>query len=77
MFKDCTIRDWEQDLQDFMVDPQDDKLYRTPYFQDVVQPISLVWWEHKRTRHGLRYVDSIKASDWRAACKIWLKEKEA
>jgi thymidylate synthase len=77
MFKDCTVRDWEHDLQEFMVDPQDDKQYRTLYFQDVVQPISLIWWEHKRTRNGLKYIDSIKASDWRTACKIWLKEKEA
>ena len=77
MFKDCSVTDWEADLTDFMLDPQDDKIYRTPYFQDVVQPISLVWWEHKKSRNGLRYVDSIKATDWRRACAMWLKEKEA
>lgn len=77
MFKDCEVRDWEADLLDFMIDPQTDQIFRTPYFQDVVQPISLVWWEHKKTRHGLRYLDSIKATDWRKGCEIWLKEKEA
>lgn len=77
MFKDCDFKDWEADLNDFMLDPQTDQIFRTPYFQDVVQPISLVWWEHKKTRNGLRYVDSIKATDWKRACGIWLKEKEA
>jgi len=77
MFKECDFKDWEADLNDFMLDPQTDQLFRTPYFQDVVQPISLVWWEHKKTRNGLRYVDSIKATDWKRACGIWLKEKEA
>lgn len=76
MFKNCLPEDWEKDLADFMLDPQDDKIYRTPYFQDVVQPISLIWWEHKKTRNGLRYLDSIKATDWKRACEIWLKEKE-
>lgn len=76
-FKDCSVEDWEHDMQAFMLDPQDERIYRTPYFQDVVQPISLIWWEHKKNRNGLRYIESIKASDWRMACKIWLKEKEA
>jgi hypothetical protein len=77
MFKDCFLDEWHRDLEDFMLDPQDDKIYRTPFFQDVAQPISLVWWEHKKNRNGLRYVDSIKATDWRRACAMWLKEKEA
>jgi len=77
MFTDCSPEDWEIDLLDFMLDPQTDQIFRTPYFQDVVQPISLVWWEHKKTRNGLRYIDSIKATDWRKACESWLKEKEA
>jgi hypothetical protein len=77
MFQDCFIDEWHRDLEDFMLDPQDDKIYRTPFFQDVAQPISLVWWEHKKNRNGLRYVESIKATDWRRACAMWLKEKEA
>jgi hypothetical protein len=77
MFKDGSLEDWDRDMLEFMLDPQTDQIFRTPYFQDVVQPISLVWWEHKKTRNGLRYLDSIKATDWKMACGIWLKEKEA
>jgi thymidylate synthase len=76
MFSGCSPEDWEKDLQDFMLDPQDERLYRTPYFQDVVQPISLVWWQHKRNRDGLKHINDIKATDWREACRIWLAEKE-
>jgi thymidylate synthase len=77
MFKECNLDDWDRDLMDFMLDPQTDQIFRTPFFSEVVQPISLVWWEHKKQRNGLRYVDSIKASDWKRACTIWLREKEA
>tara|TARA_R110000868_G_scaffold114309_4_gene306311 strand:- start:6345 stop:7325 length:981 start_codon:yes stop_codon:yes gene_type:complete len=76
MFKDCLLDDWNKDLEDFMLDPQTDQIFKTPYFQDVIQPISLVWWEHKKTKNGLRYIDSIKATDWKRSCSIWLKEKE-
>ena len=76
MMAKCSTEDWAQDLSDFMLDPQDDREYKTPFFQDVAQPMSLIWKEHKITGHGLRYANSIKATDWRLACKIWLKAKE-
>lgn len=76
MFKSCNEKAWAHDLELFMIDPMDEVEYRTPFFRDVAQPIALVWNAHKQNRNGLKYVDSIKATDWRFACKRWLEIKE-
>jgi len=76
MMQDCDHGDWQKDLEAFMLDPQDERIYRTPFFQDVAQPIAMIWWQHKRARNGLIYADSIRATDWRAACRAWLIPKE-
>jgi thymidylate synthase len=77
MFKDCHEKSWAADLELFMLDPVDLVEYKTPFFRDVAQPIALVWEAHKRNRNGLKYVDSIKATDWKFACRRWLEIKEA
>lgn len=77
MFKGCHEKNWALDLSLFMLDPIDLVEYKTPFFRDVAQPMALVWEAHKRNRNGLKYVDSIKASDWRFACRRWLEIKEA
>ena len=77
MMKDCNEKSWNLDLELFMLDPCDSVEYKTPFFRDVAQPIALVWNKHKNSKSGLRYVDSIKASDWRFACKRWLEVKES
>ncbi len=77
MFKDCHEKSWAADLELFMLDPVDTIEYKTPFFRDVAQPIALVWEAHKRNRNGLKYVDSIKATDWKFACRRWLEIKEA
>jgi len=76
LMENCDHNDWKKDLESFMLDPQDEHIYKTAFFQDVAQPMAMVWWQHKRARNGLIYVDSIRATDWRAACKAWLIPKE-
>ena len=76
MMHNCDHKDWQKDLENFILDPQDERIYKTKFFQDVAQPLAMVWWQHKRARNGLIYVDSIRATDWRAACKAWLTGKE-
>lgn len=76
MFKNCNEKSWQHDLELFMIDPMDSVEYKTPFFREVAQPIALVWEAHKRNRNGLKYVDSIKATDWHFACKRWLEVKE-
>jgi thymidylate synthase len=76
MFKDCHEKSWHADLDLFILDPCDTVEYKTPFFRDVAQPIALVWEAHKKNKDGLKHVHSIKASDWRFACKRWLELKE-
>lgn len=76
MLKGGDIEGWHKDLEDFMEDPMRISEYRTPFFQEVAQPIALVWNQHKTKRNGMNYVSSIKATDWQLGCRTWLQAKE-
>jgi thymidylate synthase len=67
---------WDDDLNEFMLDPMYEDKFENKFFSDVAVPIARCWAAHKETRNGLSIVDNIKASDWRAACKQWLEIKE-
>ena len=65
---------WECDLDMFFNNPFGG-VYANSFFTDVAVPMLNVWDAHKQSRQGLDYINSISATDWRIACKMWLTRR--
>lgn len=71
------IESWQQDLQAFMDDPGQPKIYSDIFFQEVAQPMYLSWEAHKAgmKEKAIRRATMIIASDWREATLAWLNRR--
>lgn len=70
--------DWTTDLLNFMNDPNGPCEYREPFFRDVVWPMYMAWYTRKaKEGTGAAYVELIKATDWKIACREWIERREA
>lgn len=68
---------WNMDLMNFMLDPVAPGDYADPFFYEVARPMAQAWELHKSKNYAaaLSTADTIVASDWKIACKLWLKRR--
>lgn len=74
---------FEEDLVDFFEDDADVVNYRCSFFREVVRPMMHAWLRWRRWRdeestalpRPTEWTESIKASDWRVACREWIERR--
>lgn len=70
---------WLTDLQLFITSNKDpeNRSYQHHFFRDVAVPVHMTWmrWKQDGAEEALKTADFIAASDWRAACKMWLQRR--
>ena len=74
--------DWDEDLTVFMEVTDSvgkdilDVEFSTYWFRNVASPMYGLWFRHKVDGDAIKFIDSIAASDWREAAKLWLSKRE-
>lgn len=69
---------WHMELARFMREDWDEPPtpYQEPFFADIAVPMRRIWERHRATGDGLELIRNIRALDWRAAARIWLRKRE-
>lgn len=68
---------FDQDLQDWIAEPDSVASYGNQVFAQVATPMFLAYkaQKDKQYRQALSFADDIAASDWRMACMNWLERR--
>jgi hypothetical protein len=66
---------FDKELQLFLEGIHQELGWDNEFFPQVAIPMAQAWRGHKETKTGHFYLGDIKATDWRYACKEWLRRR--
>jgi hypothetical protein len=77
LMADCSVEEWDRDLERFLSDPAGDTAYSSGWFEAVAAPIYASWADRKAKKNdGLLALQSCAASDWALACAEWTNRRK-
>lgn len=67
---------FDTELKQFIACPETGLVAQNRFFANVAHPMWMTWKAHKDEKMGLKWIEMVKASDWRTAGKMWLEGRE-